>query len=432
MKKVGFIAVALLISATTFAQKQKPNYGATPEDSVKCISSLIYKDYIKTDPKLAMELWRVACEVCPASQKSLYINGSKLYQGLIKKEEDAAKKALLIDTMLTLYDQRIQHFGQKGYVLGQKGQMMLKYTSKEYEKIDQTLSESMTLTGDKAQSGVLVGMMYNMVNMEKKGLKTKEEVVTKYSETLAICAVNASGKSGERYAKAEEKISNVTASYLECDVLVPLAEKDFEANKDNLDWLRRTMALLKRKKCYEAPVFVKVAEAYFKLEPSASGADAMGKIFWKNKEYAKAVDFFKKAIEMAETGEEKAEYNFSIAETYLSSGQYSSARTYALKAAGLKSGWGEPYLLIGDCYLQSSKTCDDGELGRYGTYWAAVDKYAKAKAVDGSVASQANRKIAKASTYYPETQDIFFHGMGKGDAYTVGCWINENTTIRTK
>ena len=431
MKTTLLIISGVLLSITSFAQK--PNYGATPEDSVKCIESLIYKDYITNEPKLAMELWRVAYRVCPASQKSLYINGSKLYQGLIAKEEDAAKKKLLIDTMFSIYNQRIEVFGQKGYVLGLKGQIMLKYTSKEYEKIYNTLTEAIELKGNKTQPGALVAMMYNMVNWEKKGGKTAEEVVEKYSQTMAICAANKDNpKTAKKYERAEKQISGVTASYLDCEVLVSLAEKNFETNKTDVAWLKRMVVLLKRKKCYEAPVFAKVAEAYFKLEPSASGADGMGKIFWKNKEYDKAVGFFKQAVEMAETDDEKAEYHFSIAETYLSSRQYASARTYALKAAGLKSGWGAPYILIGDAYLSSSSSCDDGELGKWGAFWAAVDKYQKAKAVDGSIAEEAKKKIAKASAYYPLTKDVFFYGKAKGDTYVVGCWINETTSVRTK
>ena len=258
-----------------------------------------------------------------------------------------------------------------------------------------------------------------------------------FEKTVAACVANKDKpKGGDRYVAAEEKIQNVTSPYLDCEVLVPMAEKNFEANKANLSWLRTTVTLLKRKDCYEtdagADVFAKVAGAYFELEPSASGADGMGKIFLSKKEYDQAIEFFNKAVDMAENDEEKAEYMMSIAKAYLYKSSYAQARSYALKAAGMKSGWGAPYILIGDCYAQSYKSCDDGELGRYGVYWAAVDKYQKAKAVDGSIADVANKKIASISARYPETKDVFFYSKKNGDPYTVGCWINESTTIRTK
>jgi hypothetical protein len=122
----------------------------------------------------------------------------------------------------------------------------------------------------------------------------------------------------------------------------------------------------------------------------------------------------------------------SIAKAYSYKKSYAQAKSAALKAVGLKKEWGAPYMLIGDCYAQSSSTCDDGELGRYGVYWAAVDQDKKAKAVDGSLASVANKKIASISSRFPETKDVFFFGKKNGDSYTVKCWINESTTIKTK
>ena len=432
MKKLALILIGLTVSLTTFAQGK---YGATPEDSVTCVESLIYKDYMKSDPKLALELWRVAYRVCPQSQKTLYINGVKLYEGLAKKASKAKNnelKELYLDTMFSIYDQRIEVFGQEGFVKGYKGQSMLVHRPKEKQKIYDLLKEATSITKNKTQAGTLVAYMFATINMEKAGKLTKEEVVGVFEETGVICAANASGKHAEKYAKAQTKIQNVSSPYLSCDVLVPLAEKNFEANKADVDWLRRTVKLLKAKKCYEAPIFSKVAEEYFKLEPSAEGAEGMGKLFLGKKDYAKAIEFFKKAAEMAETNEEKAQYNLSIAEAHLYAKSYSSARTYANKAIALKSGWGEPYMVIGDAYMYSASACDDKELGRYGAYWAAVDKYQKAKAVDGSVAADANKKIARASANYPVTKDLFFYSKKAGDSYTVKCWINETTTVRSK
>ena len=432
MKKITLILIGLVISVATFAQGK---YGATPEDSVACIESLIYKDYMKSEPKLAHSLWRAAYKTCPQSQKSLYTNGVKIYKQLVKAEKDSTLKAAYIDTMFSIYDQRIAMFGQEGLVKGMKGQAMLS-NKQDKEKTFEILNEAIGLTGNKTQSGTLVAMMFTVINLEKADKKTKEEVVGMFEKTLAICAANKEGKNAARYAKAEEKIQNVTSPYLDCTVLVPLADKNFEANKENLDWLRTTMKLLKKNKCYKtddgAVIFGKVAEAYFPLEPSANGASGIATLYLGKKDYSKAIEFFQKAIDMSETDDEKAEYTLSIAKAHSYKKSFAQARTFALKAAGLKKGWGEPYILIGDCYAQSSKTCDDGELGRYGAYWAAVDKYKKAKAVDATVATVANKKIASISSRYPATKDVFFFGKKNGDSYTAACWINEATTIKTK
>jgi tetratricopeptide (TPR) repeat protein len=432
MRKITLIITGLVLSLTTFAQGK---YGASPADSIVCIESLIYKDYLKSEPKLALKLWKVAYNTCPQSQKSLYINGVKMYKNLANKAKTSELKAAYLDTVFSIYDQRIEMFGQKGKVLGQKGQAMLS-NQQDKEKTFAVLNESMKIDGNKAQSGTLVAMMFTVINLEKAGKKTKEEVVEMFEKTLAICAIHKEGKGAGRYVKAADKIQSVTSPYLDCTVLIPLAERNFEANKENIDWLRNTVNLLRKNKCYEttegALIYGKVAEGYFAMEPSASGAAGIATIYLSKKEYAEAIVWFEKSVEMAETDDEKADHMLSIAKAYSYSKSYAQAKSAALKAAGLKSGWGEPYMLIGDCYAQSYSTCDDGELGRYGVYWVAVDKYKKAKAVDSSLASAANKKIASISSRFPETKDVFFFGKKDGDAYTVKCWINESTTIKTK
>lgn len=423
MKKVSLIIIGTALSVMTFAQGK---YGKTPEDSVACIENLIYKDYMSSDPALALSLWKKAIAVCPSSQLSLYINGVKLYQGMIKNTTDAKLQQAYKDTMYSILDQRIVYFGDKAKVLGIKGQTMLVYSKTETQKIFDVLNESIDLGGEETEAGTLVASMFAVSNLQKEGKKTQADVVEMYEKTSAI----ASKKQEEVYVEAQKTIQSIAAPFLDCTILVPMAEKNFEANKGNVDWLRRTIKLLRYKKCYEAPIFAKVAEAYFNLEPSAEGAEGMGKLFLSKKEYAKAIDFFNKAVDIAQSNDDKATYNMSIAEAYLYAKNYSSARSYAQKAAGLKSSWGEPYILIGDCYLYSTSSCDDGELGKWGACWAAVDKYQKAKSIDAASAEEANKKIARASASFPPTKDLFFYGKQKGDSYTVGCWINETTTIR--
>ena len=60
--------------------------------------------------------------------------------------------------------------------------------------------------------------------------------------------------------------------------------------------------------------------------------------------------------------------------------------------------------------------------------WAAADKYAKAAAVDPSCAETANAKRAKLA--FPSKQDRFVRGLQDGQSFHVGCWIQENTTVR--
>ena len=72
----------------------------------------------------------------------------------------------------------------------------------------------------------------------------------------------------------------------------------------------------------------------------------------------------------------------------------------------------------------------DSKFGGKEVYWVAVDKFAKAKQVDPSVANRATDLMRSYSQHYPSTETIFFNDYAEGQSYTVGGWINETTTIR--
>ncbi len=54
------------------------------------------------------------------TKQSLYVSGAKIYEGLVKVEEDKAVKLAYQDTALMMYDERINHGGDKAYVMNRK------------------------------------------------------------------------------------------------------------------------------------------------------------------------------------------------------------------------------------------------------------------------------------------------------------------------
>ena len=111
-------------------------------------------------------------------------------------------------------------------------------------------------------------------------------------------------------------------------------------------------------------------------------------------------------------------------------GSYSSARSAAKSAASLRPDWGEPYLRIGDIYVASASRCGDG-FERSTVYWVAVDAFMKAKSVDDLLKEKANKRISTYSRYFPTKENCFFNDLESGGKYTVKCWINASTRVRT-
>jgi hypothetical protein len=127
----------------------------------------------------------------------------------------------------------------------------------------------------------------------------------------------------------------------------------------------------------------------------------------------------------------QASYYFSIASIqFRQLGQYSTARDNARMAAQLRSGWGRPFMLIGDMYAKSSSNCGSDAYTRGLAVLAAIDKWSYAKSIDGEVADEANKKIATYSDHIPPQDDAFMMGKSEGQSEQVGCWIGESVRLR--
>ncbi len=120
------------------------------------------------------------------------------------------------------------------------------------------------------------------------------------------------------------------------------------------------------------------------------------------------------------------------AQLLFSQRNYSQARQAAYKALEYNPNNGSAYVLIAQMYASSSQGIFSEAEKRGLVFSAAVDKLLKAKSVDSSVASEANRLINQYSSYYMEKADAFMMGLKDGESVFVPGWIGETTTIRTK
>jgi len=145
------------------------------------------------------------------------------------------------------------------------------------------------------------------------------------------------------------------------------------------------------------------------------------------------ISFLNKAIELETDLDKQAHYYYQMAiicNTKMN--LQKDAVTYSRKAIELLPTWGEPYFVVANAYLQSGKDCFDGAFERSTVYWVATDLCQKAKTVDKSIEEKANSLIADYARFYPNNEEVFFRSLQEGSSYTVGCWINEKTTVRVK
>lgn len=419
-------------------------FGATPEDSVKCIMNLsLYTEFYKQwknskykneSIKDAIVPWRKVFKTCPGARQSTYIDGVKMYTHFIKNESDPDRKNALIDTLMIIFDTRIENFGKEGYVLGRKGVSLYSMRLSDYEEAYNILKKSIDLDENKSYPDVLVFFMRATKKMIDEGKAPEDIIFDNYDQSSKIIEANI-----EKYKNDAKKLANwenvrgnidlIFEPFATCEAIIKIYTPKFEENPDDIKMLKKLTKLLDRKKCTDDPLYFDATVKLYDLEPSPESAYLIGKMLMKNEKFGEAIDYLKEG-EKLDDSDARADSYLYIAECYRSLKNYSSARTYALKCAAERPEDGHPYLIIGDMYAASSKTCGDNEIAKKAVYWVAVDMYYKAKSVDPEIADIANERIRSYSVYFPPKEDIFFHNLNEGDEYEVECWINTKTKIR--
>ena len=147
---------------------------------------------------------------------------------------------------MMVFDQRIQYFGKNGYVLGLKGYELIGIDKTRSEEAFGYLKQSLELEGNNASVQAVYGYMKAMVNLEKSGNKIKDDVLDAYavvSEVIDFNIVNES-KATKHFIKYSQKVENLFTPYANCEDLIELFSKNFEASTEDINTLKRIIKFI--------------------------------------------------------------------------------------------------------------------------------------------------------------------------------------------
>lgn len=405
------------------------------EDSATAVMKYsLYREFYKKDNyEDAYEGWSWVFKNAPEASINIYINGSKMLNAIIKKESDEEQKLRYLDTLMMLYDQRIEYFGKEGMVLGKKGSDLLVHNSKEIEQAYDYMKKGIGMTEENSVASTVYYFMTASVNLHKIKKIDLEQLIDDYVTAMEIINHNleAGGKSLKSWEKIDAMVGKLTAKYINCETLVELYDELFEKNKESVEEVKGYVNILEKNNCNKEPIFLKMSEVIYEAEPSAEAAINLAKGYDAIGQNDKAITYYKEALEREEDPAKKADLELSLAKIYKNRNAYSTARNHARKALQHNPNLGSAHILIGDVYVAGSGDCGSG-FDKQTVYWVAVDHYEKAKNVDASLKELAQKRIATYSEGFPKQDDAFFQDLSEGDSYTVECWINETTTVRIR
>ncbi|MEA3316964.1 MAG: tetratricopeptide repeat protein [Bacteroidota bacterium] len=442
----GFIATLLLsfVVLSSFGQKgveDGSKYGHG-KDSISCIRNIsLYREYYKQNNYTdAINSWKAVYMDCPKASKNIYLDGIKMIKASIKNAESDEQQAELADSLLRIYDKRIKYFGQKGYVLGRKGNDFIRVSKNTVENMQKgydILSEAIAIRGKSAGDAELVVYFQTSKVLYSAKKFDGTTVVKDYALVMNIIDSKLQKKpDSKRTIRAKDAIEKIfeTSGAASADNLIALFEPQFKEKPNDLELLKKIHTLLGNTKGgNETVLYFKVAENLNKIEPKATLAYQLAKRYSNIEKYKESSKYFKQAIELQEDNIEKSNYYLELGDiTYKKLGNYAIARSYARKAHELNNKSGYPYMLIGHIYSAATKSCSDKAFEQNAIYWAAVDNFAKAKSINPDLTDKANKYITTFSKYFPDSETIFFNGFNEGDSYKIECWINETTTVRAR
>ncbi|HPJ63617.1 tetratricopeptide repeat protein [Lentimicrobium sp.] len=411
-----------------------PKYGA---DSTNCVMHLsLYREFYKQkNYKDALPHWRWVFFNCPIASQNTYIDGAKIISTKVDECKDPALREKLIDTLMMVYDQRIRYFNREGYVLGRKGIDLFTYRTDKTEQIYPVLKKSVELSGKKSEGAVLVYYFRAIISMVDLQKMDKSAIVDGYDQISEIIDHNLklnqdNPKKLANWENIKANIESTFEPFATCPDLIGIYEKKYADKPDDIELLTKITNVLERKKCTDSELFFNATEKLHKLQPSAQSAYLMGSLNLEKNNISKAAEYMQEAANLFEDNTDKIRALNLLANINFNQRNYSQARANAQKILQLDPNYGKAYILIGDLYAASSSMCTEDDMGGKTVFWAAVDKYVKARSVDPSVEAEANNKIGQYSKHFPPASDLFFRDLNEGGSYTVGCWINETTTIR--
>ena len=454
MKK---LILAIILASTAFlgVNAQKANYDPVNaryghgQDSVKCVTNLSlmstaakaenYKDAVKS--------WEFVYNNCPASSKNIYIYGPRIFKALIEQETDEAKKKEYVDLIMEIYDKRMQYFSNvdpKGTILSYKATDYKELMGDDvdhkfvYKMLDEAVED---MKSELHPSVAFYDYIISSLFLFLQDNTQKDQFINDYFRTLeymdeAIETANASNDTDNAnyLAAVKESVETVfvNSGAGDCETLQQFYSAKFEANKDNEEFLNKAIGALSQIGCNESDFYFDLSESLHKLKPSANSALGLAQRNLQNKDYETAMKYYEEASQLETDSDKASGYMMTLSQILFSQRRYSQARQAAYDALKFKPNNGDAYILIAQMYASSAQGIFAESEKRGLVFSAAVDKLLRAKAVDPSVSSEANKLINQYSGYYMEKEDAFMMGLQAGESVFVPGWIGETTTIRTK
>lgn len=453
MKTKLYITAIMLLGSMAIGKAQAQN--------TECVTNLsIYTEHVKVkNYDAAYTPWKMVYETCPGLNRANFIYGERILKDKIKKSSGAEKDGFIND-LLGLYDASMVHFPnktKKADVIIDK--VLMKYDNKMISDDEIYSMLGQAFTEDRANfknPKALYLYFSSLVDLHKAGSKDLQEVFDVYDDVTEKIEeengkltdiiskllpkeeentltskekkrLKAATTNSESFGKIAGSVDSKLGALADCGNLIPLYEKNFEAKRGDVTWVKRAVGRMFSKECTDDPLFSKMVEVQAELDPSADVYVYLGTLKLKSGDTRGAIADFDKALELETDARKRSNIAYRVATLYRR-GSKGTARKYAQQAINANSSNGKAYLLIASLYAGSANQCGNTTFEKRAIYWKAADMARKASRVDPSLSSRANKSAASYAAKAPTKEMIFTEGMA-GKTVSFSCWVGGSVKV---
>jgi tetratricopeptide (TPR) repeat protein len=392
--------------------------------------------------------WKEVIKDCPTLRYYTFTDGLKMFRAFldgIKDRKSPEYQQYFNELMEThaLREKYIPDFAARGTkvpsvasAIGIKALDYLNYAPQEDDNVAYGyLKESVEGEKENSEGGIL----HNFVQISLKRMVADPSLKDQffqdyleaygYAEKAVDLEPDPEKKKGLVEARDNIEFMFVRSGAATCDDLQNIFGPKIEAQQTDSAFLKQTILLMKIMKCTESEAYFQASYYMYKINPTADAAVGCAYMSHKKGDDEAAIKYFDEAFKLESNSERKAQIAYAAATILTGDKRYAQAKRYVLEAIANNDKLGDAYILLAQIYAANANWSDQAPLNRC-TYYAVLDKLARAKAVDPTVTERANELISTFRSYTPKMEDLFMLGIKVGDRVPLGGLIGETITVR--
>ena len=447
MKVIKYFLVAAMAAVATSAVAQDFNdpkyakWGNTPEERKENMlaSSYLKEETANRNFNSAARYLQLLLEKCPSASETIYVNGVKLYKDKINRAESLAEKKMFVDSLLFLYDVRIENFGNhpkrgRVYLLERKAREYLTYKGDDREGVAEVFE---TAIAAQAQVGAVspeVVAIYfkNLCDDYQNDIVDAMTIVNTY-DAYAQYFDNIAPEQQEYKDQFEQCFGLSGAA--SCENLEAIFSKKVADNPEDAKLVEQAFKLMSRANC-SSDFFFALGEKHYANKPSSEVAMLLAQGFQNIKNFDKANQYLREALAVETVAAEREKLYVRIGILDMSMNNFAAAVEAFREAQAINPENAHAPFFLAQCYVNGAKGCSG--LQKDAIYWVAYDLIQKAlpllEVSDPERVDAAKQLAVAYRAAFPTSEECFFNEVADGSSFTVNCGFAQgvSTTVRSR